>query len=110
MKTISSCSDLPVNSQKNNHLLVESEQKPKKIFVTSKQLSEMIGVPPYTIRQKVREGVFPAYRITKKQYHFNLSEIVKIIEGTKIKLKSGGNVVKMQEQRCNDLPRGKGGQ
>jgi len=109
VKTISSCSDLPVNSQKNNHLLVESEQKPKKIYVTARQLSEIIDMPVFTICQKVREGVFPAYRITKKQYHFNLSEIVKIIEGTKIKLKSGGSVVKMKEQRCNGLPSGKGG-
>ncbi|MBP7735439.1 MAG: hypothetical protein KA369_05640 [Spirochaetes bacterium] len=110
MKTISSCSDLPVNSQKNNYLLVESEQKPEKIFVTSRQLSEMIGMPVYTIRQKAREGVFPVYGVTEKGYLFKVAEIVKIIEGTKIKLKSGGNVVKMQEQRCNDLPGGKGGQ
>ena len=51
-----------------------------KIFLTSKQLSEKIDTPVYTIRKLVREGVLPAYRITGKNYLFDFDEVVKIIK------------------------------
>ena len=56
----------------------------EKIFVNSKQLSEIIGMPVYSIRKRVREKVFPAYQMDGKNYLFKISEIQKIIEGCKV--------------------------
>jgi len=103
VKSISSYDNSPSNP-------IASEQKSERIFVDSRQLSVIIGMPPYTIRQKVQEGVFPAYRVNKKKFLFKVNEILEIIEGSKIELKSDSNVVMMQKQRSNDLPGGKGGQ
>jgi len=110
VKSISLRSKPPLNFQKNNHNLVESEQKLIRIFVDSKQLSEIICIPVYTIRQKVREGVFPAYQMTKKSYLFKVSEIVKIIEESKIDLNSDSKRHQNAMQRRNDLSEVKGGQ
>ena len=55
-----------------------------RIFVTSKQLSEIIGMPVYSIRKRVREKTFPAYQMDGKNYLFKISEIIKIVEGRKV--------------------------
>lgn len=56
----------------------------EKIFVNSKQLSEIIGMPVYSIRKRVREKTFPAYQVDGKNYLFKISEIQKIIEGRRV--------------------------
>ncbi len=58
-------------------------QKSKK-FIRVSELSELISMPKYTIRKLVREGIFPAYRITGKDYLLDFDEIVKVIQSNKV--------------------------
>lgn len=51
----------------------------EKIFVNCRELSKLIGVPPFTIRKKAREKDFPAYKMGKN-YLFKVSEICALIE------------------------------
>jgi excisionase family DNA binding protein len=53
-------------------------------FITVKQLSEKIQISAYTIRQMVRTGKLPAYRLTGKQYLFDWNEVCEIIKNKKI--------------------------
>ncbi|HPR49663.1 MAG TPA: helix-turn-helix domain-containing protein [Spirochaetota bacterium] len=55
-----------------------------RIFVTTKELSQIISMPQYTIRKLVRDGVFPAYQVLGKGYLFKPDEIVKIISKDRI--------------------------
>ncbi len=54
------------------------------VLLTSKELSKIISMPVYTIRKLVREGVLPAYKISKKSYLFKFSEVINIIEKYRI--------------------------
>ena len=49
-------------------------------LLTVKQLSEVISTPPYTIRKLVRERKLPAYKLTGKNYLFDIEEILQIIK------------------------------
>lgn len=55
-----------------------------KRFVRVRELSIIIGIPPYSIRKYVRDGIFPAYKIGQT-YLFDLDEIEKIIKNSKVK-------------------------
>jgi excisionase family DNA binding protein len=49
-------------------------------LVTSDKLSEIIGVPIWTIRKMVREKRIPAYSPSKKSYLFDPDEVIAAIK------------------------------
>ena len=49
-------------------------------FVDSEKLSELIGIPVYTVRKLTRLGIFPGYRIGERNYLYDPEEICKIIK------------------------------
>jgi len=51
-------------------------------LVTSERLSEIIGVPIWTIRKMVREKKIPAYSPSKKSYLFDPEEVITAIKTT----------------------------
>jgi len=53
-------------------------------FINSKTLSTMIGLPVTAIQRLVREQKIPAYQLDKKQYLFDLDEVVNVIKRMKV--------------------------
>ena len=53
-------------------------------FINSKTLSTMIGLPITAIQRLVREQKIPAYQLDKKQYLFDLDEVVNVIKRMKV--------------------------
>lgn len=53
-------------------------------YLTTKQLAVLIGLTPYNIRRLTRLGKLPAYKLDKKNYLYNYSEIENIIKSNKI--------------------------
>lgn len=65
-------------------------------FVTTKQLSELINTPIYTIQQWVREQKIPAYSISipsrtkpktdkvRNKFLFDVEEVIRIIKKSKV--------------------------
>lgn len=61
-------------------------EKKEKIFVSSKELSQLISVPIFTIQKMVREKILPAYSLNKgRRFLFKLDEILKVINDKKVK-------------------------
>lgn len=50
-------------------------------LLTVKELSERVKISAYTIRKYVRDGIFPAYRISGKNYYLDYAEIISVIKG-----------------------------
>jgi excisionase family DNA binding protein len=60
-------------------------EKKEKLFINSKELSQLISVPVFTIQKMVREKILPAYSLNNgKRFLFNLNEVMKIIKDSKI--------------------------
>lgn len=61
-------------------------EKKEKIFVSSKELSQLISVPIFTIQKMVREKILPAYSLNKgRRFLLKLDEILKVINDKKVK-------------------------
>jgi len=54
-------------------------------LVNSTQLSEIIGVPVWTIRKMVREKQIPAYSPSKKYFLFDPDEVIAAIKEHSVK-------------------------
>lgn len=48
-------------------------------YMSTKELSEALSIPTYSILKFVREGKFPGYRIGKKKYWFDYDEVISAI-------------------------------
>ena len=61
-----------------------NQLKEKRIYVNSRQLSEIINLPLSSVQRLVREGRIPAYKIDRKQYLFKLEEVIQAIDDMRI--------------------------
>jgi excisionase family DNA binding protein len=60
-------------------------EKNEKLFVTSKELSQLISIPVFSIQKMVREKILPAYSLNNgRRFLFNLNEVMTIISDSKI--------------------------
>ncbi len=59
-------------------------KKNEKLYISSKELSQLISIPVFTIQKMVRERIIPAYTLNNgKRYLFDLNEVISIINETK---------------------------
>lgn len=56
----------------------------EEIFVETKRLSKFLGISEWSVRRYTREGIFPAYRLSKRRTLYKLDEIVEVINKMKI--------------------------
>lgn len=61
-----------------------NQLKEKRIYVNSRQLSEIINLPLSSVQRLVRERRIPAYKIDRKQYLFKLEEVIQAIDDMRI--------------------------
>ena len=59
--------------------------KSKRVYVNSRELSEIISLPVTAIQRLVREKAIPAYQLDRKQYMFKLDEVISAIESRRVK-------------------------
>ena len=55
-----------------------------KVFINTRELSALISVPIWSIQKMVRERRLPAYSLNNRTYLFDLDEVIKIIEESKV--------------------------
>jgi len=65
-------------------MTTKRNSKFSKVYVNSRELSEIIGLPVTAIQRLVREQVIPAYQIDRKQYTFKLDEVIQVIEKRRV--------------------------
>jgi len=58
--------------------------KDQKLYVNSKELSKMIGIPVTAIQRLVRQKRLPCYQLDDKQYLFKPDEVEAAIKGRRI--------------------------
>ena len=59
---------------------MNGQEATEKIFLNTKQLSQKIGTPAFTIRKLTREGIFPAYRVTKKTIIMIMKRLLRLLK------------------------------
>jgi len=60
------------------------ETNSKRVYVNSRELSDIVNLPLSSIQRLVREGRIPAYKIDRKQYLFKLEEVIQYIDDRRI--------------------------
>lgn len=49
-------------------------------LVKSKELSQIVSIPVYSIRKLTREGKIPAYQIDMKSYLYDPDEVIAVVK------------------------------
>lgn len=63
---------------------MERQKSKDEMFVETKGLSKFLGISEWSVRRYTREGIFPAYRLSKRRTLYKLDEIIEVINKMKI--------------------------